>query len=250
MSRGFAYQAEDDVGLATLETMAQADRFNRWMYEVVAAELLPGPTLEVGSGIGNVSMHFLANGTPLTMSDLRPAYCAHLRSAFGGHPHAQGVVQLDLVAEAFDQRYAAMLGQYTNVYALNVVEHIADDGVAVRNAYQLLRPGGRLLILVPAYPWLYNGFDAQLQHYRRYTRRRLTETLGAQGIPVRRSFFFNLIGIAGWFVSGGLLKRSLIPTGQMRLYNRLVPIFRYLDRLAGQRAGLSVVCVGEKPLTA
>ena len=52
---------------------------------------------------------------------------------------------------------------------LNVLEHIEDDVLALRNAYKLLKPGGSLVIEVPAYQYLYDSYDAQLHHFRRYT---------------------------------------------------------------------------------
>lgn len=247
MSRQFIYEETDEVGLATLEAIAQAERFNHWMYQVVVSQLRPGPTLEIGSGIGNISQFFLENGWEMTLSDLRPVYCDYLRGEFGSQPSLQQVLPLDLVDPAFERRYAPHLNGYANLYALNVLEHIEDDRRALRHAYQLLRPGGRILILVPAYPWLYNGFDHQLQHYRRYTRAQLAGRFAEAGIPLITTFAFNLIGVLGWFVSGAILRKRLIPTGQMRLYNQLVPWFRQLDRLTRQRWGLSVVAVGEKP---
>lgn len=237
--------SSDPIGLSTLETIAQASHFNRWMQQVVAAELCPGNVLEVGTGIGNLAMHFLADGWEMTLSELRPAYCERLRMQFASHSHVKGVVPLDLAASDFSQRYGAHLGQYANVYALNVIEHIEDDQLALRNAATLLRPGGRMVILVPAYPWLYNRFDAELGHFRRYTRERLRTSMEAAGMLVNKTFAFNLAGIMGWWVSGKLLHKEQIPSGQMRLYDRLVPIFRRLDQWTGQRWGLSVVAVGE-----
>lgn len=247
MSRQFTYEETDEVGLATLEAIAQAERFNRWMYEVVVSHLTTGPTLEIGSGIGNISQFFLEHGWEMTLSDLRPLYCDYLRREFDHQPSLRQVLPLDLIDPDFERHYAPHLNRYQNLYALNVLEHIEDDHQALRNAYQLLRPGGRILILVPAYPWLYNGFDHQLQHYRRYTRAQLARCFAEVGIPLTTTFSFNLIGVLGWFVSGSILRKRLIPTGQMRLYNQLVPWFRQLDRLTRQRWGLSVVAVGEKP---
>lgn len=242
----FAYKDIDEEGLKTLETLADAHRFNRWMYETIAPHLLPGSLLEVGSGIGNISKFFLQAGRPIMQSDLRDRYCQYLQRTYGSHPMCQDVVQLDLVHPGFEQAYASLLGQFDNLYALNVIEHIRADGLALANCRKLLRPGGRLIILVPAFPWLYNRFDEELHHYRRYTAAGLARRFEEQGLTVTDRFYFNFVGMAGWFVSGKLLRHRIIPEGQMKLYNRLVPLFRPLDTVFRGMAGLSVVVVGDR----
>lgn len=241
----FAYKELDQEGLETLQTIAAADKFNRWMFETVQAHLIPGNVLEVGSGIGNISSFFLDAGYDITLSDIRENYCGFLEEHFRGQPSLRDIVKLDLVHPEFEQEYAEYLGQFDNLYALNVVEHIEDDTLALVNCRKLLRPGGRLIILVPAYQWLYNNFDRALFHYRRYTRASLKTVFLRSGFEVRGAFHFNFIGIAGWFVSGTLLRKELIPSGQMKLYNQLVPVFRLIDRVLLRKMGLSVVVVGD-----
>lgn len=52
---------------------------------------------------------------------------------------------------------------------LNVLEHIEDDVGALQKAFNLLKPGGSLIIEVPAGPYLYDSYDAELHHFRRYS---------------------------------------------------------------------------------
>lgn len=234
----------DPEGEATLEAMAGAPRFNRWMFET-CRPYLSGPVLEVGSGIGNISSLLLNAGYETTLSDLRPHYCHKLRATLGRHGHCRGVHQFDLVQPDFDRANRPLLGRFGTVIALNVVEHIADDRGAVANCAKLLRPGGRLIILVPAYPLLYNRFDRELGHYRRYTRTTLNQLFTANHLDVMRSFYFNLAGTLGWFVSGSLMRNRVLPKGQVALYNRLVWLFRVVDRLTFRRLGLSVITVGQ-----
>jgi len=79
------------------------------------------------------------------------------------------------------------------VVALDVLEHIDDDVASLRSLAACLAPGGRLLLTVPAYPWLYSGHDLIHHHRRRYTRRGLERVVGAAGLRVHRAGYFNAL---------------------------------------------------------
>lgn len=75
------------------------------------------------------------------------------------------------------------------VTALDVLEHLEDDGRAVREAYRVTRPGGWLLVHVPALPVLYGKHDQVAHHYRRYLKSTLLAPLRAAGYqPVHCSY--------------------------------------------------------------
>ncbi|HEY0680391.1 MAG TPA: class I SAM-dependent methyltransferase [Chitinophagaceae bacterium] len=241
----FTFREADQEGLETLKAIAAADRFNEWMYQTIEP-FCKGRILEVGSGIGNISNFFIRDGRQIVLSDIRESYCSQLREQFGNK--AEAVLRLDLVHPSFDEEYADWLSSFDTVFALNVVEHIADHDLAIRNARKLLREGGNLIILVPAYQWLYNRFDKELEHYRRYTRKQLIGLMSPH-LKVRHSQYFNCAGIPGWFVSGRILNKRTIPAGQMGFFNKLVPVFRLIDRLIGNRIGLSVIVSGTKETT-
>ena len=66
----------------------------------------------------------------------------------------------------------------------NVLEHIGDDAMAVRQVYRMLRPGGVAVIEVPAGPHLFDVYDKQLMHFRRYSRASLNKLLADAGFEV------------------------------------------------------------------
>lgn len=239
------YNDADPVGEETLAVISQAGAFNQWMYATIAP-WCQGKLLEIGSGVGNLSQFFLAKGQPIYLTDLRAGYCAQLKAQYGDHPHCLGVSQVDLVAPDFEARYADLLGQFDSVFALNVVEHIEDDQRALANARLLLRQGGRLIILVPAYQWLYTGIDKGLGHYRRYTASTLAQAMTQADLTIVHQQYFNAMGIVAWWISGKIQRNTQIPGGQMRLYNTFVPIFKGIDALVGKRFGLSAIAIGER----
>jgi len=239
------HAASDVTGLETLELFSHAKAFNRWMFDVIRP-YCGGSVLEIGSGIGNISSLLLEQFDDLTLSDLRSEYCALLRDRFQGCPGMKGVVRLDLAVENLADRCPELIGRFNSVIALNVVEHIAEHGRAVQNARALLKQGGRLIILVPAYKWLYNPIDKQLGHFRRYTRKTLAGLVEAEGLRVLHQEYFNAAAIPGWWVTGTLFRIDRIKATPLQLYEKMVPMMQLVDRLVGKRVGLSVVTVAER----
>jgi len=235
----------DVVGLSTLDNLSAADQLNDWMFETIHP-YVKGRILEIGSGIGNISGCFVKHDVPLYVSDYSDHYCNLLQQRFVNEPLVRDVFQIDLATLDFENRYAPLIGRFDTVFALNVIEHIGNDGWAIANCKKLLAPGGHLIILVPAYQLLYNGFDKELEHFRRYTRTSLKNLFLAQHFKIIKSWYFNLAGILGWFVSGTILRKKTLPAGQLSFYNKLVPIFRIADRLIMNKMGLSVITVGKK----
>jgi SAM-dependent methyltransferase len=237
-------EVNDVYGYSTLESISGADKFNRWMYETIKP-FCKGRILEIGGGIGNISECFLNDGEELVVTELQPEYCDMIRNRFKTHQNLKDIIAMDIVDPDFDTKYAGLFGSFDTVFALNVVEHIADDTKAIGNCKKLLKKNGNLIILVPAFQSIFNHFDTALGHFRRYTAGTLRKPFEANKLQVVHRQYFNLIGIAGWWVSGSLLRKKIIPEGQMKLYNFFVPVFRIVDWFTNKWIGLSVIMVGK-----
>jgi SAM-dependent methyltransferase len=72
------------------------------------------------------------------------------------------------------------------VVASEVVEHVQDDRAAVATLARLLKPGGILLLTVPAHPWLWSAHDVMNHHFRRYRKHQLHTLLVGAGLTKRR----------------------------------------------------------------
>lgn len=244
--KGFTFKDIDTEGLETLMVISDASNFNNWTFESVRP-YCSGRILEIGSGIGNISGRFIEAGYDISLSDIRANYRKHLQEQYGNTTtHRRQVLDLDLVHPDFDTHYHDLLETFDTVFALNVVEHIENDSLAIANCNKLLKPGGTLIILVPAFQSLYNNFDKELYHYRRYRKSTLSDLFVRNGFQVAHSFYFNAGGIPGWFVSGFLQKNKTIPAGQMKIFDYLVPAFKIIDQLLFRKVGLSVICTGKK----
>lgn len=239
----FHFKEVDAEGFETLSVIADAEKFNKWTFETIEP-YCSGKILEVGSGIGNISAFFTKKNYDITLSDIRSNYRDYLTKQFPANQHK--IVNLDLVHPHFDTEYKNLKESFDTVFALNVIEHIEDDIQAIANCSALLKPGGTLVILVPAFQVLYNSFDKELYHYKRYRDAALEKIFVLNNIQPVKSFYFNAGGIPGWFVSGNILRNKTIPSAQMKTFDRLVPLFRILDKMLLNKIGLSVICAGKK----
>lgn len=241
----FIFKEIDEVGADTLDVISDAEKFNNWMYQTIRP-YCSGRVLEIGSGIGNISSHFIKDGFQITLTDIRVQYCKRLEHKFAGQPNVDGVHLMDLVDPEFDSRYSSFFGKFETIFALNVVEHIKEHQLALDNCKKMLIKGGKVVILVPAYQWLYNGMDEDLEHYRRYTADSLSALFKHSEYKVMHQQYFNFVGIFAWFFTGNILRKRNIPGKQMKIYNILVPVFKWIDRFILHKAGLSVIVVGTR----
>jgi len=233
-------------GTDTLEVISEAQHFNRWMYENIKPHC-NGEILEIGSGIGNISQFFIHDEAKISLSDIENSYFPRLQEKFGESKNLKGMYRLDFSDKNLEKNHPELIGRFDTIFALNVVEHIYDHEQAMKNAMKMLNPGGKVVILVPAFQCLFNGFDEQLDHHRRYTQKSLKNLIEGAGFKVVHHQFFNSIAILGWFISGTVLRKRIIPGSQMRFYDALVPVWKLIDFFTRKCVGVSVIQVGEKP---
>lgn len=136
------------------------------------------------------------------------------------------------------------------VFTINVLEHIEDDATAVANLVDVLKPGGHLLISVPALMLLYNDLDRLAGHCRRYTTGRLRGLLSDQPVELVRLSYFNPIGGLGWLANRLKRHNSLndnAVNGQIAFFDKfIVPLSRAFDPLSRGFFGQSVTCIARR----
>lgn len=130
----------------------------------------PGSVYEIGAGTGDVTSRFIDRGFVVTAYDLGTESRAVLRSRFGDR-----IRVIDSPARLGDETF-------DYVFAFEVLEHIVDDRAALGEWIERLRPGGRLLVSVPAHQHKYSDADRAVGHVRRYERSELEALLTGVGL--------------------------------------------------------------------
>lgn len=217
-----------------------ADNYCRWIYEQIAP-YVGERILDVGCAIGNITQFYadreLVVGVDVVSEELAVVRERFADKRFEAH-------HLDVGSPALLELRDRNLD---TAVCLNVLEHVEDDVHALRNMRDTLAPGGRICLLVPVNKWLFGPMDAIDHHYRRYSKDELNAKLNAAGLEVEHQHYFNMLGIAAWFIQNHVIRRSMAAPVQYGLFDSLVPVLSRIERLLPPPTGLSLVTVCRTP---
>jgi SAM-dependent methyltransferase len=221
--------------LVALET---ARNYTSWIASLVLPYLGDDP-IEIGSGTGTSASIWLETGVPrLTVSDASEEMVADLHRRFAGDSRVS-VRRVDLL-ESEPRGHSACV-------ALNVLEHIADDRAAIRAMSCLVRREGRIVVLVPAFPFAFSRFDRAIGHERRYTRASLRRAFEDAELDVERLHYVNAPGLLAWTIGMKLLRVTPRDGFALRVWDRLVvPPTRWLEAHRSPPFGQSLLAVARR----
>jgi SAM-dependent methyltransferase len=149
-------------------------------------------------------------------------------------------------------------GAYDLVAILDVLEHVEEDVAALRSIARKLKPGGKVLIAVPAHPWMWSAHDEVNHHKRRYTRRTLRMAIADAGLKVEMLTWFNslLFPLAAAARLAGRLtgkedSDDKLPPGPVnRLFETIFGLERYAVGRVPLPPGVSLVAIVSAPPSA
>ena len=191
-----------------------------------------------GAGRGTYSTYFADHGH-LTALEPSEAQSVALRERLKDYPNA--------VVITAQLNGTAAPGSYDTVVLLNVLEHIPDDHQALRDIYESLAPGGKMVLWVPAFEALYGKFDQRIGHYRRYRRNELQALVHNVGFQQVTAKYTNMPGFFAWWLIVRVLGRS--PTaGRLTAINDryFIPVIRRVERVVRPPIGQSLMVVAQR----
>ena len=218
-----------------LHLFEKAQRWKRYWSSIIAP-YMRGNVLEVGAGIG-ANAPFFANVNFSKWVCLEP--------------------DEDLLAEAkrrlHDERYefvagtiGSTKGPFDVIFYIDVLEHISDDADEMQRAAGRLKPGGTLIVLVPAHQFLFSTFDAAVGHFRRYDKRTLRSCI-PPNLRREKLIYLDSVSLLASLANKLLLHQTMPTEAQIRTWDSLlVPLSRITDPMTGYRIGKSVLGIWTK----
>jgi SAM-dependent methyltransferase len=235
LTDAYAYQGNE------LDVFAHAINWKRYF----AKKLIPyirGDVLEVGAGIGTTT-RVLSSSNVSTWACLEPdpLLASRLKQVAREKPFQ---VEVDIEVGTLDTFQA--IRQYDTVLYIDVLEHIEDDRGELSKAAELVKQGGKLIVLCPAHQYLFSPFDHAIGHFRRYTKRRYREICPTSVHEVS-IFYLDSLGLFLSLANKLLLKSSSPSVKQIKFWDRLVVrLTKLVDPCLAYRFGKTVVAVWEK----
>ncbi len=205
-------------GVDNLEVMMEATNYNAHLIEIVTSYVKSTKALvDFGAGTGTFARPMSERGYEVVCVESDSYLRQKLASQ--GFTVYHDITELPTMSADF-------------IYTLNVLEHIENDHLILLQIFSTLKPGGRLLVYVPAFAILYTSMDRKVGHYRRYSRQSLVRALRRAGFQVDDARYVDCVGFLAtllYRLVGN--KEGDINPSALRLYDRVAfPVSRALDR--------------------
>ncbi|MEA2755336.1 MAG: hypothetical protein QOJ54_1625 [Aliidongia sp.] len=224
-----------------LEVFAHAINWRAY-WQAQIRPYLGRTVLEVGAGIGTVAKSLCVGDMQRWVALEPDSGMAErlLADQAAGRLHGACEIRCGGVASL------SSTDLFESILYIDVLEHIENDRDEVRHAYAHLRPGGYLIILVPAHQALYSPFDAAIGHFRRYNRKQLQGLRPTDASPVRARYL-DSVGLLASFGNRLFLKSENPNLQQIIVWDRtMVAVSRVLDPVLRYRCGKSLLVIWRK----
>jgi trans-aconitate methyltransferase len=222
-------------GRDNLDVMAHAKNYNRFLLDLVLQNAHPDQSIvDFGAGNGTFAGPIAKSHDRIVCIETDPTLCAALQS--------QGLTVVNDLAQLAD-------GSVDYLYSLNVLEHIEDDGAIAAMWFKKLRPGGQILVFVPAFQFLFTSMDQHVGHHRRYTRTSLTRVIQKAQFQITDSYYADSVGVLATLLykvldQGG----GQVNVRMLRIYDQwCFPISRIFDRITRRFIGKNAIVRAVKP---
>ncbi|AEV89130.1 type 12 methyltransferase [Actinoplanes sp. SE50] len=222
-----------------LEGLATAVNHRRWFVELALPYLGDNP-IEIGSGLGDYALEWAEHLPRFTATEADPDRLVQLKERMAGHANIE-VRQMLLPAQD-------AAGEYSAAVSYNVLEHIEDHVGALRSMRELVRPGGHVIIIVPAFMFAMSQVDIATGHIRRYTKKTLGAAYTEAGLEIEKIHYANALGLIGYYGATSIFKLAPKEGPMVKVYDSLVlPVTKAAERIVRPPFGQSVFCVGRVP---
>ena len=221
-----------------LEGLATAVNHRRWFVELAVPYLGDNP-IEIGSGLGDYALEWAPYLKRFTATEADPDRLVSLKERLASEPKIEVREMLLPHGEKSD---------YSAAVSYNVLEHIEDHVGALRSMRDLVRPGGAVVLIVPAFQFAMSPADIATGHVRRYTKKTMRAALTEAGLEVERLHYANALGLLGYFMATSVFRLMPKEGPMVKVYDTLVlPVTKAAEQVVRPPFGQSVFAVARVP---
>ncbi len=224
-----------------LELFKHAHNWKNYYAQFIKKHLI-NDVLEVGAGIGETT-HSLCDGTQNSWLCVEPDEKLLneliLKKESGYLPSFIEVLLGTLDNLDTDKKFDAII-------YIDVIEHIEKDNAELQKASSFLKPGGKLIVLVPAHNFLFSEFDKSIGHFRRYNKKMLLEAAPKE-LYIKDLRYLDSVGLFASLANKWFLKQDYPELKQIKFWdNFIVPISKITDIISFYAIGKTVIGIWEK----
>ncbi len=229
---------DQQVQSEVLEGLATAVNHRRWFVELALPYLGDDP-IEIGSGLGDYALEWADRMPKFTATEADPERLVQLKERMVDHPTVS-VREMLLPTED--------TGDYSAAVSYNVLEHIEDHVGALQSISKLVRPGGKVVLIVPAFMFAMSPVDIATGHVRRYTKKTMRAALTEAGLEVEHLHYANALGLIGYYIATSIFKLAPKEGAMVKIYDMFVlPLTKFAESIIKPPFGQSVFAVARVP---
>lgn len=220
-----------------LKFFDQSNNFRKYQYSLIR-KYVGKKLLEIGPGTGTFAKKFFLNNVDeLNLSEINIELNKVLVSEFRNNKKVKILSKkIEDIDDTFD-----------TICYFDVLEHINDHEKEIENSLKRIKKGGHLIIIVPAFNFLFSHYDRSVGHYRRYEKKFFIDFVKTNNLDCKKLIYFDSIGF--FFLSINKIintkKKNSVGLATI-LWNMLIPISKILDKITLNIFGKSVLCVIKK----
>jgi len=216
----------DTRGREAIINLTRTPAYTDWLCSVLRPEL-GDSVFELCAGVGTFSARLMGRRLRYLATDPDPLHLHALQNRFLRTPNVEVASCRPDVAADF-QPWA---GQFDSALAVNVLEGLDEPLTALRGLGNVLRPGGRLLLVAPQGTWLYGSVDRAMGQLRRFRKADLKALLDQAGFEPLWIRDINRGGVLGWWLASRVLGRRRLSKFTLKLFDKTVWFWRLADRV-------------------
>jgi 2-polyprenyl-3-methyl-5-hydroxy-6-metoxy-1,4-benzoquinol methylase len=223
----------------------------RWcnLRKIVKLSIVGEKILDAGCGTGHLTLELLRDNYDVTAIDYSDELVDFAQKTITDAQYPAHVFSCDLI-KIKDKN----LPLFDSIVCLDVIEHIENDNIALKNLYDLLKRKGTLIISVPAVKKIYGQRDKKIGHFRRYDKNELIDELENVGFVISTIRYWNFIGILPFVLFEKVLHKPINETvrySRTSLYSKMIhPVlnlwFSVVENNIHFPIGLTLVVVCKK----